>query len=169
MKLFKYFGLMFVLFILICTSQAKMNGMTQEETNLVYNPIQNITFELMDSISYTNPYNKDFSFEDAILNLVNVILYDLSVTLNTIIGASVNLSWDYLNYDSLVLAMKLLIFMGIIWAISKLFVPVIATYILIDDLCKEKGYNLEWYSIAGLTFILWLGILLFILVGYLII
>ena len=84
--------------ILFVTVVYKDNGGSLENLNDNIRPVEEVLFNLTsDSINYTSPFDEKLTIEDVITNVIHGIIYSVSVNMMTVLGGSINLSWDCLS------------------------------------------------------------------------
>jgi hypothetical protein len=164
MGMVKYIGFSMILLILLFNAGMKEEGKTLDEVNIQLSEVEIATMKIPESFPYTNPYQSNFTLNDAIYNILHAFSYETIVSANTFLGGTTNWSWNYLNYNTLLIVLKIIGVLIGIWILRMLFVPVVATYIFISDLSEEKEWKLKWYTKILITTLIWIIILITLLI-----
>lgn len=148
--------------VLFTTSMYKESGGTQQEMNaLMYNTTETV-MNITNDIPFKNPFNATLTPGDYVINFAHAILYTVLVQFLTFMGMAVNVFWEKLSSEFFANIMRLGLVVFICWIISLLFKPILATYVLISDVCEEKNLRIKWYLRILLTMIVWIVIAMLI-------
>lgn len=152
-----FVSVLMLLSVLTIVAVYKDGGGSLEDINEDLKPIEEVLFNITsDTIPYTSPMNTNISIDKIIYNIVHSIIYSTSVNVMTCLGGSINILWDYLSKDLLLKVLNFMMWIIVIWIISKMFLPVVASYIFIGELIEEKwNVKLAWYYKILLTILLW--------------
>lgn len=136
------------------TSVYKDNDGELEDINEKLQGVEESFFNI--SIYYTSPFEENFTFDKATSNIIHGFFYSTVVYSLTLIGAGINWSWDYLSTESLSKILIFLTWILILWIISKLFLPIAASYIFVGELFEEKwNIKLKWYYKILIVTLFW--------------
>jgi hypothetical protein len=147
---------MFVFLLLIMTTNMKDQGYELYEVLNTTSQLENHLVQLPKNFEYTNPFQENFTFEQGVYNFIHAMMYSILIQTLTIIGATIQWSWDFVSLEILLSILRSFLIICFLWIGVKLFVPFIATYILVGDFYKEKkNIELKWYWKVFVTMCIW--------------
>lgn len=131
-------SLFFIVFFVILTLFFHSN--TDLEAENILNNISNIhdtTFNLTNTISYSNLYEEEITIKKVMYNVINPIIYAIVVEINTLIPLATYVASG--SYASIL--MRYLIVIGVfylLFAIPNLIKAVISVYFFVKEKRKYK-------------------------------